>query len=109
MKRRRLVRIEKRRHLGQTQDPEFNWVRTVCGDGMEDWRGLADRGAFEELAEALIELHYDPAYDRSSRKDPRPRLGVVELERLDDERQGLAAREIARLVDTASTIRPPKR
>lgn len=43
MKRRRLVRIEKRRHLGQTQDPEFKWVRTVCGDGMEDWRALAGR------------------------------------------------------------------
>lgn len=42
-RRRKLRRIEKRRHLGQTQDPEFNWVKEVCGKTMEDWRGVAAR------------------------------------------------------------------
>lgn len=42
-RRRKIRRLEKRRHLGQTQDPEFNWVRTVCGESMEDWRRVAAR------------------------------------------------------------------
>ena len=33
----------RRRHLGQTHDPELNWVKTVCGEKMEDWRQLAAR------------------------------------------------------------------
>jgi tRNA 2-selenouridine synthase len=66
---------------------------------LEDWRGLADAGAFAELAEALMETHYDPAYARSSRRDERPRLGVVPIERLDAERQGAAADEIVRLIE----------
>ena len=49
---------------------------------LEAWRELADTGAFEELALALMELHYDPAYSRSSRKDVRPSLGVVDLAQL---------------------------
>ncbi|MCI3133777.1 tRNA 2-selenouridine(34) synthase MnmH [Phenylobacterium aquaticum] len=66
---------------------------------LENWRGLAGAGAFEELASALMEHHYDPAYDRSARKDQRPRLGVIALsdlsagsqERAADEIMGLAA------------------
>lgn len=64
---------------------------------LENWRGLADSGRFAELAEALMEHHYDPAYDRSSRKDLRVRLGVVELEGLDAANQDAAAQEIRRL------------
>jgi tRNA 2-selenouridine synthase len=64
---------------------------------LENWRGLADAGAFEELAEALMEHHYDPAYDRSSRKDGRPRLGVVTLEDLEPASQDRAADAVARL------------
>lgn len=66
---------------------------------LADWRALAQAGAFEALAEALIERHYDPAYDRSSRKDARPRLGVLELDRLDAAAQEAAAAEVARLVE----------
>jgi tRNA 2-selenouridine synthase len=46
---------------------------------LAEWRALADAGAFEALAAALIELHYDPAYRRSSRKDQRPRLAAIEM------------------------------
>jgi len=45
---------------------------------LEAWGQMADAGEFEALALALMELHYDPAYRRSSRKDARPSLGVVE-------------------------------
>ena len=70
---------------------------------LEDWRQMADAGALEELADALIELHYDPAYDRSSRKDSRPRLGMVEVDRLDAEGQDAAAAAILRLVTGGTT------
>ncbi len=64
---------------------------------LENWRSLADAGEFEELAAALMEHHYDPAYDRSARKDERPRLGVIELPSLDAAGQDAAAAEIRRL------------
>jgi len=64
---------------------------------LEDWRGLADAGAFAELAAALMEHHYDPAYDRSSRKGSRAWRGLVEVAGLDAAAQERAADEIARL------------
>ncbi|MES2724320.1 MAG: tRNA 2-selenouridine(34) synthase MnmH, partial [Pseudomonadota bacterium] len=64
---------------------------------LENWRGLADAGAFEELAGALMEQHYDPAYDRSARKDERPRLGMVELSDLTAANLEAATAEIRRL------------
>ncbi|MDP2009834.1 MAG: tRNA 2-selenouridine(34) synthase MnmH [Phenylobacterium sp.] len=64
---------------------------------LENWRGLADAGAFEDLAGALMEHHYDPAYDRSARKDERPRLGIVELADLGAANQEAATAEIRRL------------
>jgi len=65
---------------------------------LENWRGLADAGDFEDLAAALMEHHYDPAYDRSSRKDDRTHLGMVEVGDLDTDSQESAADEIARRV-----------
>jgi tRNA 2-selenouridine synthase len=43
------------------------------------WRDLAAAGEFVALAAALIELHYDPAYSRSSRKDESPPLARIEM------------------------------
>lgn len=43
------------------------------------WRAMADAGDFAGLAQALMALHYDPAYDRSRRKDARPLLATVDL------------------------------
>ena len=54
---------------------------------LENWRGMADAGAFEELASDLMEHHYDPAYDRSARKDERACLAVVELVDLSEAEQ----------------------
>ncbi len=68
---------------------------------LEDWRRMADAGALDELAAALIELHYDPAYDRSSRKDGRRRLGTIEVETLGPSGQAAAAEAVLGLVATA--------
>ena len=64
---------------------------------LEDWRALAAEGAFEDLAVALMESPYDPAYDRSSRKDERPRLGALALPDLSPGSQDAAVLEIRRL------------
>jgi tRNA 2-selenouridine synthase len=65
---------------------------------LEAWGQLADAGAFQDLALALMELHYDPAYCRSSRKDARPSLGVLDLAGLEAGDLDAAADEIARRV-----------
>jgi len=61
---------------------------------LESWRALATAGAFEALAEALMELHYDPAYARGRKKDARPRLRTIALETLDEDALDRAAAEI---------------
>lgn len=74
------------------------------------WSALADTGAFAELAEAIMGLHYDPAYDRSRRKHDRPLLGAVPLVPTDPASQERAADEIARLtgaLDAGAARRDP--
>lgn len=66
---------------------------------LEEWRGLADAGDFQALALALMELHYDPAYRRSSRKDARPILGTVGLAGLAAADLDTAAGEVLRIAD----------
>jgi tRNA 2-selenouridine synthase len=61
---------------------------------------MIERGDHLALAETLMDLHYDPAYARSSRKDGRARLGIVELERLDADGIGEAARIVAGMVES---------
>jgi tRNA 2-selenouridine synthase len=63
----------------------------------EAWLRLAAEGAHVELAAALIEAHYDPAYRRSSRKADRPQLARLEVT-LDDAGLDAAARQVAELV-----------
>jgi hypothetical protein len=60
---------------------------------------MIERGDHLALAETLMDLHYDPAYARSSRKDGRARLGIVELEGLDADGIGEAARTVAGMVE----------
>jgi len=62
------------------------------------WSELADAGQFAELADAVIEQHYDPAYERSRRKDQHPLLEKLELPSLDADHQQEAARAIAALL-----------
>jgi tRNA 2-selenouridine synthase len=70
------------------------------------WGELADAGRFEALALELMELHYDPAYRRSSRKDERASLGVVELADLTDADLDAAAEAVAGKVAALQTKRP---
>lgn len=64
------------------------------------WGELVEAGAFEALALALMELHYDPAYRRSSRKDTRPTLGGFDLGGLQPRDLDAAAEAIAQRIET---------
>ncbi|HZK99616.1 MAG TPA: tRNA 2-selenouridine(34) synthase MnmH [Caulobacteraceae bacterium] len=65
---------------------------------LEAWLELARTGKLEALAAALMETHYDPAYERSSRIDVRPSLGTIDMETLDAAEQERAARAVADLL-----------
>jgi tRNA 2-selenouridine synthase len=65
---------------------------------IEDWRALAEARDWTALAQALMELHYDPAYARSDRKDERRRLGAIVLADLGEADQSAAAEQIAKLL-----------
>jgi tRNA 2-selenouridine synthase len=71
---------------------------------LEAWREMADAGAFLDLVRDVVERHYDPSYARSSRRDPRERLGHVAIQSLDEAGQATAARAIAEL---AGRVRAP--
>jgi tRNA 2-selenouridine synthase len=64
----------------------------------EAWRDLAGAKDFEGLALALIEAHYDPAYERARRRTKRPALDVVPLVDLAPADRGAAAEAVAGLV-----------
>ena len=65
---------------------------------LESWRGLIAAGDHAALAEALMALHYDPAYARGRRKDSRPPLARIPTDALDDAAQSAVADRIAGLV-----------
>jgi tRNA 2-selenouridine synthase len=63
-----------------TLDEAFRRLPTPPGRRrLAAWAELADAGAFEDLALALVELHYDPASRRSARKEARALIGSIEL------------------------------
>jgi tRNA 2-selenouridine synthase len=64
---------------------------------LAEWRELAAAGQFEALAAALIELHYDPSYRRSNRKDGRPRLAEIEM-------AGVTPAELARAAEAVAAL-----
>jgi tRNA 2-selenouridine synthase len=68
---------------------------------LEAWGQLVDAGDFEALAMALMELHYDPAYFRASLRDTRPRLGVLNVGRLEPGDLDAAADEIVRQLEAS--------
>lgn len=67
-----------------------------------EWRALAAAGAFTDLAAGLIEHHYDPAYERSRRKETRPCVEVVALDDLESASLDAAAARIAAAVESRS-------
>jgi tRNA 2-selenouridine synthase len=68
---------------------------------LENWAKLADAGEFEALAESVMELHYDPAYARASRKTAHPRLAGVDLADLTPADQARAADAIVQTIKGA--------
>ncbi len=64
---------------------------------LAEWRALAAAGAYADLAATLMEHHYDPAYERSRRKETRPCVETVVLDNLDDPSLDRAASRIAAL------------
>lgn len=72
----------------------------VGGEALAYWRQLAEVGNVDALFEAVMRDHYDPCYERSTRRNYRPsdRLGTFELRKLDAEPLALAAAEIAKSV-----------
>jgi tRNA 2-selenouridine synthase len=72
---------------------------------LAQWRALAAAGEFEALAAALIELHYDPAYRRSGKKDGRAQLAVIGMAGVSPADLAAAAGRIAALlVDVAERL-----
>ena len=67
---------------------------------IEAWMQLVRDGALAKVAADLIELHYDPAYRRSSRKQDRKLLGRIALEDLGAADLERAAVEIEQLLAT---------
>ncbi|MGH7024278.1 MAG: tRNA 2-selenouridine(34) synthase MnmH [Caulobacteraceae bacterium] len=67
------------------------------------WGQMVDEGDFTSLAADLVELHYDPAYERSCKREARPLLGEVVLETLTSAEQDAGARKIAALVEASAT------
>ncbi len=66
---------------------------------IEAWRALARAGAFGELAEALLDHHYDPAYAQSRRNAEAP-VDTVTLPSLDAQDLDAAGAAVAaRLLD----------
>ena len=83
----------------EAMEEAFRRLPTHPGrERLESWRALAAAGAFEDLAQALVELHYDPAYARSRKKDARPRLRTIALETLDEAGLDAAAEEVVAAV-----------
>ena len=64
------------------------------------WTAMVGAGDFAALASDLVEVHYDPAYERSRRKDERPNLGTVVMTNLSRDDQDRGAREIAAILAT---------
>ncbi|MDH4386472.1 MAG: tRNA 2-selenouridine(34) synthase MnmH [Caulobacter sp.] len=65
---------------------------------LAEWVQMARSGDFSALAAALIEIHYDPAYERSNRRDTRPTLGDIIMSDLGESGQEAAADQITDLV-----------
>lgn len=60
-----------------------------------DWKAMAREGRTLELAAALIEAHYDPAYRRMSLRRDRPVIERVEMADLSDAELDRAAEAVA--------------
>jgi tRNA 2-selenouridine synthase len=72
---------------------------------LSEWRGHAQAGDFVRLAAGLIEHHYDPAYERSRRRESRDRLDAIVLDDLEPTSLDSAAARIAQTVKIGDSRR----
>jgi tRNA 2-selenouridine synthase len=70
------------------------------------WRALADAGQFAELSQALMALHYDPAYVRARKKHPRRLVEAIPIVPVQPASQEAAAETIIRIIATLDAERP---
>ena len=73
------------------------------------WMGMADAGLWEDFVVALLEQHYDPAYDRSMERN-FARLDTsasVSLTDAGEQAIDTAAREMIELTDARGSQNPP--
>ena len=64
-----------------------------------EWRGMAARGEIDELAAALIEAHYDPAYQRTTQTRNRAVLERIAMTDLTPDGLADTARRIMTALD----------
>ena len=64
-----------------------------------EWRGMAARGEIDELAAALIEAHYDPAYQRTAQTRNRAVLERIAMTDLTPDGLADTARRIMTALD----------
>ncbi|WP_114966619.1 tRNA 2-selenouridine(34) synthase MnmH [Alkalilacustris brevis] len=75
-----------------------------AAERIETWHALAREGAFEALAAALMEVHYDPRYARSALRRAEPPQHRIEM--TDMRAEGLAA-TADRLEQAVARLRQP--
>ncbi len=63
-------------------------------DAISTWQGLADEGAWEALAGALMSAHYDPRYAKSMGRSDKA-VEAIALDDLDNETLSQAAKDLA--------------
>jgi tRNA 2-selenouridine synthase len=79
-------------------DPLLDWVASrIGGDKLADWRMKVAAGDWPGFVTAVLEDHYDPAYDRSSVQRSRNRLGAFAVNTLDLKTIDSLAQELAEM------------
>jgi tRNA 2-selenouridine synthase len=72
---------------------------------IEAWQALAADGAFEALADSLMEHHYDPRYAKSRARHPAP-AAMVAAEALDDAALDALAPRLAAAIAAVAGLGP---
>ena len=76
-----------------------------AAETIAEWQALARAGAFEPLAHALMERHYDPRYARTKLRGRAP-VAVFDTEWLDDAGQDAVADRLAQSLPELSLTQP---
>ncbi|NDU99548.1 tRNA 2-selenouridine(34) synthase MnmH [Pseudoroseicyclus tamaricis] len=74
-------------------------VRVRGREVVDGWLALSEAGEHEQLAEALMVQHYDPAYAKSRAAREFETLGTVRAKRLDEAGLEAAADAVERVLD----------